>query len=141
MVSQPAVIPSPRASLRTLQSGYQHPPLFGFHHICNNCNCIPSPEYRESQRYVNQYCFTGKLSFVIPFPIYKKVKSSIDTVAAAAVGGVTGAALTGLFSGMVLPVAKIAGLTLLGPAGGAIGIGAAVGVAGAAWLKKLIKKK
>ncbi len=72
---------------------------------------------------------------------YKNVKSSIDTVAAAAVGGVTGAALTGVFTGMVLPVAKVAGLTLLGPVGGAIGIGAAVGVAGASWLKKLIKKK
>ena len=72
---------------------------------------------------------------------YKKVKSSIDTVAAAAAGGVTGAALTGVFTGMVLPVAQVAGLTLLGPVGGAIGIGAAVGVAGASWLKKLIKKK
>ena len=72
---------------------------------------------------------------------YKNVKNSIDTVAAAAAGGVAGAALTGAFTGMVLPVAKVAGLTLLGPVGGAIGIGTAVGVVGATWLKKLIKKK
>lgn len=71
---------------------------------------------------------------------YKNVKCSIDTVAAAAVGGITGAALTGVFTGMVLPVAKVAGLTLLGPVGGTLGIGAAVGVASAAWLKKLIGK-
>ena len=71
---------------------------------------------------------------------YKNIKNSIDTVAAAAVGGITGAALTGVFKGMVLPVAKVAGLTLLGPVGGAIGIGVAVGVAGASWLKKLLNK-
>ena len=72
---------------------------------------------------------------------YKTIKSSIDTVAAAAVGGITGAALTGVFTGMVLPAAKVAGLTLLGPVGGAIGVGATVGVAGAKWLKRLIKRK
>ncbi len=73
---------------------------------------------------------------------YEKIKTNIDTVAAAAAGGIAGAALTSVFSGMVLPVAKVAGLTLLGPVGGAIGIGAAVGAAvGSNWLKKLIKKK
>ena len=72
---------------------------------------------------------------------YQKIKESIDTIAAAAAGGITGAALMGAFSGIVLPVVKVAGLTLLGPVGGAIGISAAVGAAGATWLKKLIKKR
>ena len=70
---------------------------------------------------------------------YNKLKNSIDTVAAAAAGGVAGAALTGVFTGMVLPVAKLTGLSLLGPVGGAIGIGATIGAMGAKWLKKLLK--
>ncbi|MBE6815675.1 MAG: helix-turn-helix transcriptional regulator [Ruminococcaceae bacterium] len=75
---------------------------------------------------------------------YKKVTESISTVAAAAAGGVTGTTLAGLFTGLALPVAKVAGGALLGTAGIASlpgVVAGAAGAVGAVWLKKLINKK
>lgn len=65
---------------------------------------------------------------------YQKVKSGIDAVAAAASGGIAGAALAGTFAGLVNPI-----LGLLGPVG-LLG-GAIAGATSSLWLKKILKNK
>lgn len=69
---------------------------------------------------------------------YKKIKSGIDTVAAAAYGGIAGAALTGTFTGLLGPTLGALGIGLLGPAG-LVG-GAVAGVASSLWLKNILSK-
>lgn len=68
---------------------------------------------------------------------YQKVKNGIDTVAAAASGGIAGAALTGTFTGLLGPA--LMGVGLLGPIG-LIG-GTVAGVTSSLWLKKILKNR
>ncbi len=64
---------------------------------------------------------------------YEKVKTAVDTVAASAAGGIGGAALAGVFAGLVSPIILGVGAGVLGP----IGL-----LAGSAyWLKKILNSK
>ncbi len=64
---------------------------------------------------------------------YTKVKAAVDTVAASAAGGIAGAALVTVFTGLVSPTLAGIGFGLLGP----IGL-----IAGSAhWLKKILNSK
>lgn len=71
---------------------------------------------------------------------YAEIQSEIDKVAAAASGGVAGAALAGTFSSLVTPTLIKFGLSsLLGPL--AAITGAVVGITGSSWLQKLLQNK
>ena len=69
---------------------------------------------------------------------YKKIQEGITALAAAASGGLAGATLMTMFSSLVLPTLSAVGLGLLNPIGTIVG--AATGVIGSKWLKKLLKK-
>lgn len=67
---------------------------------------------------------------------YRDLKSSFETVAATAAGGISGAALAKVFQGIAGPVIMATGIPLAGVFLGPIG-----GVVTALWIKKLLGKK
>ena len=78
---------------------------------------------------------------------YDTIKEKINAVAAAAAGGLTGAALASTYVSMVGPVAggiaTVAGKLGLGLLFGPVGLisGIAAGATSALWLKKILKNK
>ena len=68
---------------------------------------------------------------------YEKLKSSVDTVAAAAAGGASDEALKTTFSSLVTPILIGAGVGILAPLGLSLAIGSFVG---GAWLKNYLTK-
>lgn len=69
---------------------------------------------------------------------YKKVQEGITAIAAAASGGLAESTLMTMFSSLVLPTLSAVGLSLINPIGTIVG--AATGVIGSKWLKKLLRK-
>lgn len=66
---------------------------------------------------------------------YIKYKGSMEIIAASAVGGVSGAALLGLFVKLV----PMAGIGLAAGLAPIVGLGIASGIVSAAWLKNIVK--